>query len=367
MSEINSESKKPSLISFEFSDVLGLGKAAEKLSPAAEKIVDGLGKCINPALGATKIYLEARARGAALRHETKKNLQQISEVDAILASDPQLAEAMKARLISTEMRRQENIHRAAQRAVEIANNIDSGEAQPLDQDFIQEWIEGVKDISNGDVQKIWAALLASAPTMPTGRISKPALELLKQMDQPTAICFIEFGKVWASVGFPSVKAPFNWEPFEAPIRLKLLQEIGIIERQTFVSLNIPYLGVITQIEKGNRKFSLINTLEVYVWGQRAMEIGGAIFKDPFDIDEESVHAARIENFAWLADDMHWSLGVAKTHSPGGKFDYEISPMREGLETANQAIAVLDVDGDLDASWKRVLRKYGEAGRLIIPV
>jgi hypothetical protein len=60
----NNEKEKAgsSLISVNFSDVLGLGKAAEKLSPAAVKVVEGLGKLLDPGLSAAKIYLDTRAR-----------------------------------------------------------------------------------------------------------------------------------------------------------------------------------------------------------------------------------------------------------------------------------------------------------------
>ncbi len=211
MSVENSDSKESSLVSVNISDVFGLGKMAETFSPAAMKVVEGLGKILDPGLSAAKVYLESRAKSAAERHETKKNLQQISSVDGILAADPYLAEAMKARLIATELRRQSNIHSAAEKAIGIANSIiDEESARDLDEDFVQEWVEGVKDVSSDDLQKIWAALLASAPKSPSGRISKPSLELLKQFDQPIALCFIEFLKLCVSVGLPSARAPSDW-------------------------------------------------------------------------------------------------------------------------------------------------------------
>ncbi|WP_312417305.1 DUF2806 domain-containing protein [Shinella sp.] len=295
-----------------------------------------------------------------------KNLEQISKVEFLLSSDPVLAEAMKARLVSTEMRRQSNIHNASRQAVKIANNFPDGpKPQELDEDFVQEWVEGVKDISNEDVQNIWSRLLAAAPTMPNGRISRPALELLKQMDQPTALCFKEFAKIWSSVGFPSIKAPPNWAPFGVPVRLKLLMEIGVIERQLFSSFTIPHLGVITQIDERPRKFQMLNTLDIYVWGQRAMELGGAIFKGSFDIDEEAVHRARVENFSWLVDEGYWSLGIKRQGTSGEFFDYMISPNNGGVEHSVEQVFRLEKDNLLDSSWRQVLRKYADDGRLTV--
>ncbi len=251
MSIESSDPKAASLVSVNVSDVLGLGKMAEKFSPAAVKVVEGLGKILDPGLNAAKVYLETRAKGAAVRHETKKNLQQISSVDSILAADPNLAEAMKARLIVTELRRQSNIHNTAQKAISIANDIKDDEfIRELDEDFVQEWVEGVKDVSSDDVQKIWAALLANAPKYSSGRISKPSLELLKQFDQPIALCFIDFIKLYVTVGYPSVQAPSDWAPFGSPIHFNLLVEIGVLEKRTFSKLRVPALGEIEQVILG---------------------------------------------------------------------------------------------------------------------
>ncbi|WP_312417304.1 hypothetical protein [Shinella sp.] len=63
MAEHELEKSEKSFITLNFSDVLGLGKAAEKLTPTANKIVTGLAKCLSPALDAAKIYLESRAMG----------------------------------------------------------------------------------------------------------------------------------------------------------------------------------------------------------------------------------------------------------------------------------------------------------------
>jgi hypothetical protein len=370
----NSESEKAnsSLISLNVSDVLGLGKAAEKLSPVANKVLEGVGKIIDPGLSATKVYLETRARSAAERHETKKNLLQISEVDKILASDPHLAQAMKVRLIATEMRRQANIHATAQHALKIADSLDNDSPPAdIDEDFIQDWVEGVKDISNEEVQKIWATLLAVAPKLAGGRISKPALELLKQFDQPTALCFVEFVKVLTSVGHPSVKAPLNWAPFGKPIRLKLLLELGALEQQTLRAMALPSLGWIkqTRLPSSGLGLQYINSMEVFVLGQRAMELCEAIFVTPFQIDPELVHRARSENFGWLVNDDLWNSGIADTGAGEDDFRYIVTSTKsynKRDEFVQGAIAVLNASDIIDSSWKQVLLEYAEAGRLLVP-
>lgn len=366
MNSSSEDSTRSSLISIQLSDVFGLGKAAEQLSPAAGKVVEALVKLPDPGLSAAKIYLDARARGAAERHETTKNLKQISAVDNILASDPQLAEAMKARLISTEMRRQANIHAAIQKAVAIADTRQNNESlTDLDQDFVQEWVEGVKDISNDEVQKIWSNLLAAAPNLPAGRVSKPAFELLKLFDQPTANCFWEFAKIWSSVGFPSVKAPSNWAPFGTPIRLKLLLELGVVEEQVYSAMQVPYLGRIKQIDRRN-KSHLLNTMQVFVWGQRAMELSEVIFAKPFDIDEELVRVARSENLGWLANDKFWSLEISRQDAAENEFRYLITSIQEQDNPVQEAVTALEADPSIDGSWKQVLMEYAMAGRMIIP-
>ncbi len=357
-----------SLVSISVSDVFGIGKAAEKLSPAANKILEGLAKVVDPALSAAKIYMDERARGAAIRHETKSNIQQINSIENLLVGDPQLAEQMRNRLVATEMRRQANIHHSVEKALALtATATPERSLQDLDEDFVQEWVEGVKDVSNEIVQSIWAALLANSPAQLAGRISKPALELLKQFDQPTALMFLEFAKVWTSVGCPSIKAPARWAPFGTPINFPLLKEIGVIEETTYRAFSLPGLGYISQVRKEPNTFKGFNTLQVYVWGHRAYELGNAILQHPFEIDEHLVLAARKQNVDWLTNDDFWYHALMKDEDAFAKdiYSYIISPKGQASYPTNETVNALKNDAALQDSWREVLIPFAEAGRLAV--
>ncbi|WP_349956059.1 DUF2806 domain-containing protein [Rhizobium sp. ZPR3] len=362
----NEDGADKSLLSINVNDIFGFGKAAEKLSPTGAKIVEGLAKILDPALSSAKIYLEERARGAAIRHETKSNIRQIASVDSLLVSDPELAEQMRNRLVATEMRRRANIHQTVEKALTIAAGSNHDEiAQNLDEDFLQEWVEGIKDVSSEVVQSVWAALLANAPKQFTGRVSKPALELLKQFDQPTAEMFLEFAKVWAAVGYPSTNAPANWAPFEKPIHFPILEEIGIIKSVVYQAYTLPGLGYIAQIKEAPQKFGGINTLQVYSWGHRAFELGQSILQSPFEIDDELVLSARKQNIEWLTNDTYWSHAIAYDENAyaKGAYSFIISPVNQTYNSVEENVRALREDNSLDDGWREALLSFAESGRL----
>jgi hypothetical protein len=161
-------------------DLLGLGKAAEKLTPAATEIVKavatGLGTLYHP----VATYLETVAKGAADR---KVALNDAAAYLDLSTRSPAVLAAMRERLLGTEYRRQENIVAAQQQAVAIAQASPNKEARAVHPDFMAEWMEGVKDVSDDMVRSYWAHVLATAPATASGRVEKPVVDFLKLLDR----------------------------------------------------------------------------------------------------------------------------------------------------------------------------------------
>lgn len=352
-----------SLFSVMISDVLGIGKAAEKLSPAATKIVEGMGALFSPFIESSRVYLEARARGAAQRHETESNIRQLSRMDKLLASQPVLAEAMKERLILTELRRQDNLHAALREAVDAANNSEMTGAIKLDEDFLVEWMEGVKDISNEEARRIWASLLAAAPGTPEGRISKPAIDLLRQFDATICRCFVDCAKQFIHLGLLSTKAPTDWAPFGNPLNQGLLVEMGVLETRGCSGIIVPGLGALNQVDLKPRFTGLLHTMEVYTFGQRARELAEALFPTPPLLEEEDVDHARAESFRMLVDDPLWSVAIVPDVRFDAKPRYIIAPLGVSSHSADEVIDRLAHDDAIEEPWKKVLFEYARKGRM----
>lgn len=369
MSDEEDKPASPALVSITVTDVLGIGKAAETLAPAGQKIAEAVGRLVEPVMSAAKIYLDARAEGTAQRHETKANLKQINQIEQILTESPELAGQMKARLVSTEMRRQANLHAVTTKALELTKQFSpDAEVHDVDPDFVQEWIEGVKDVSDKDVQNLWAAILASAPLRKEGRISKPALVLLQQLDQPTAKMFAECAKVWVSMGPVSVKVPAQWAPFGSPVNMPMLEEIGFVRRQTVGGFHVTNLGVIMQVpDAAVRLIKGLHTLEIYTASNRAWELASTIFNTPMHIDDDLLIPPMKQYLSWLANDRHWALAVAKDYSEieNRTYQYLIRPVGKCEEPEQKALQTLDSDKTIHPLWREVLIPYARAGRLHI--
>lgn len=365
--ESQSSPKTGGLVNVNIEDVFGLGKVAAQLSPAASKIAEGLNRVLDPALSAAKIFLEDIAAGAAQRHNTKKNIQQINRMEKMLSADPALAEQMKARLVSTEMRRQANIHSTTMKAIELANRSeDTGTNVDLSDDFVQEWIEGVKDVSNEDVQSLWAALMANAPSTTAGRVSKPAIELLKQFDQATALMLGEYVKVWFSVGFPSTRTPVKWSPFGTEIDLSLLTEIGVLNTQSYSRLAMRGLGELSQVPSSpSQLLRFGSSMDVYSPGARAFELCSTIFNDTLEIDGRLVLEARKSNLDYLSSIETRLLGIARSEQElqAKTFVFAIGHSVGSGALPEIAHDALDKENIITPDWIEVLRFFATEGRL----
>jgi hypothetical protein len=160
-------------------DLFGLGAATKNLTPAVIEIIKaagaGAGKVYEPA----SIYLNERAKGAAERHNALADAKAYLDLKT---RSPAVLEAMKERVLGTEYRRQENIMAAQQEAIGIAFDNTSETVAEVHPDFMAEWVEGVKDVSDEMVRKYWSHLLAAAPMTKNGRVEKPVVDFLKSLD-----------------------------------------------------------------------------------------------------------------------------------------------------------------------------------------
>lgn len=253
-------------------DVFGLGKAADKLTPAATKLIEvisgGLGKIYEPA----SIYLNARAGGAANRQVAIKDAQAYSA--ALLEhKDPVILDAMRDRILGREYQRQVNIGAVEAKAVEIAQESVVEDASPVDPDFMVEWTESVKDVSNEQLQSLWAHLLAAAPIQEGGRVPKPALDLLKLFDPAIAK---EFEALLDQCVFQGNSLP---DFFAQGVIGDYAEEVGIGTYKKVQTLTVK--GEFINLEVEGTELAGFNVFQV---GARANQLARLVMPQKPDVD-----------------------------------------------------------------------------------
>ncbi len=360
-------------LSVNIQDIFGLGKATKSLSPAANKLVEAFASAIGIIANPTKIYLEERALGAANRHEALASARTSLEIDKLLEDNPNVAARLKLRLIKTEIRRQLNIEAAFSDAIRIADeNHQTKDAHDIQDDFMSEWVEGVRDVSDPEVRQLWSGLLASAPVKELGRASKPAIDLLKQFDSSIARMFTDFIAITQNAGPPSTKIA-DWSEFGITLDFDLLFDISVITNVIPAKIPLPGIGTAEQMaKKSDFGLGLMKTTEVWALKPRALELANLLFSKILPLPENQEYDILKRNITSHANDDHHNLVIFRVNEgnelkylysiskPEKKSENVIKPERS--EITNKFILN---DPKLSENGRKLLLDFAENGNLIL--
>lgn len=145
------------------------------LSKPACKLIDAVSQCIGTLYEPRRIRRKAKA-----------------EADATLilagadAERQALLKRAAHRLAIQEVRRQKNIESIINQSVK--NLPETVSSEPVDPDWISRFFDECKDVSNEDLQKLWARLLANEVAMPKS-CSRKTLTILKDLSSNDANLF----------------------------------------------------------------------------------------------------------------------------------------------------------------------------------
>lgn len=172
-------------------DIVGLGKAAEKL---LEVVSRGVGTLYRP----RAIRMEADARA----YETRVLGKATAEVDterarlAVLAeldrttmpagTEAQLAERARERFLRRELKRQRNIESITDAAFEeLPEDVSD---VPVDDDWCRRFFNVAEDVSDASIQVLWARVLAGEVSRP-GSFAIRTLSVLRDLTHAEAQAF----------------------------------------------------------------------------------------------------------------------------------------------------------------------------------
>ena len=151
-----------------------LGDLTKPVTVLIEKISSAIGTLYEP----KKIEREAKAKAQAKIIEALANIE-IGKIE----------ERAINRLIEDEVRNQKNIEKIVFNAIEqIGVN---AEPEKMDEDWINHFFQSCKNISNNEMQYIWAFILAGEANNP-GSFSKRTINHIKLVSQNEANLFAKF-------------------------------------------------------------------------------------------------------------------------------------------------------------------------------
>jgi len=147
---------------------------------AAEKLADTVRFVVDIAIGPDRrlTHAQTSAKIKLLEAEADAGAQDIAQRALI-------------RLRNQEMRRQENIESIIEEAKVALLSTESVSDTPVSQDFVNQFFEASQDVSDKEIQTLWAKILAGEVSCP-GSYAKRTLQVLRTMDKEEAIKFSEF-------------------------------------------------------------------------------------------------------------------------------------------------------------------------------
>ena len=173
-------------------------EVAKVLVSPAEKLID----CVNGAIGKVYEPRHLKKMADAKSYEIKKigeAMRETSDIpieynkDGIMLSSTdydQFVKRAQNRMAFQELKKQENIETVAGKAYYLLENEEKVTAEPVEQDWMLRFFNAVEDISNEQMQDIWAKILAGEIKKP-GTFSMRTLSTLHNLSQREATIFQE--------------------------------------------------------------------------------------------------------------------------------------------------------------------------------
>lgn len=187
----------------EIKDLTGLSEPLKKL---IEVVSQGIGALSKPYLirktADAKAY-ELKVIAEAMK-ENQQSLKQIgySEEKLSLTSldgesirnELTLEERTRQRLDYKEQKRQKNIENITQKAAANLESEQNVSNEPVDEDWTSRFFNYAEDISNEEMQEIWARILAGEIKQPKS-YSLRTLDILRNLSTDEAAIFMKFAKL----------------------------------------------------------------------------------------------------------------------------------------------------------------------------
>ncbi len=235
-------------------DLTGLSKPLTKL---IEVIADGIGTITKPIL--IKKTADAKAYGIkaiadakayeirVITQEIKESQQGVKLIDysskktaissldiPLLQQEMTLNDRALLRNDYQEQKRQFNIEEITQKAADQLKDVTEVSDEPVDKDWTTRFFNYAQDVSDEEMQNLWAQILAGEVKKPKS-FSLRTLELLKNITKEEAEIFVKFAKI----RLYGLNANFVYNPDHDQF-LKDNFNISFADKLTLVELGLSY-------------------------------------------------------------------------------------------------------------------------------
>lgn len=217
------------------------------LSKPATKLIESIGKAIGVVYEPTRIRREAKAKADALLilAESEKEVKDI-------------AERASRRLVNRELREQKNVESIVQKSfLELCENVSD---DPVNEDWIYRFLSYCEDISNEELQILWAKILAGEVERP-GTFSLRTMHIISMLQQHEAnmfsfVCnYMWNHSGWFYIFLTQDVNKFLREKGLKPGHFKILEMIGLLK--TTELPNFQFSDIPKDLTYFGRKFQFI--------------------------------------------------------------------------------------------------------------
>jgi Protein of unknown function (DUF2806) len=224
--------------------ILALIQGSTAVPQAVAKLINTVGEQAGLLMEPTHIRRKAQAMADAALIQAKAEVQ-IAKVELqgkIALQDA--ARRAQERVARLEEKRQQNIETITVQATKELAPPESQETvseQPVDEDWVAQFLNHCQDVSNEQMQTVWARILAGEVTQP-GSFSLRTLNLVRNMSKEDANLFTRFcSTVWNFLTTLHSVFPDQHEQNERPVvnysELVHLDSLGLIRLEGVGQVN----------------------------------------------------------------------------------------------------------------------------------
>jgi len=313
----------------EIKDLTGLSEPLKKL---IEVVSQGIGALSKPYL--IKKTADAKAYEIKVIAEAiKENQQDLKKIgfdgeklslmsldEKTLQNELTLEERTQNRIEFQEQKKQKNIENITQKAAQNLENESNVSDEPVDEDWTTRFFSYAEDISNEEMQELWARILAGEVKRPKS-FSLRTLDILRNLSKEEAQVFMKFASLHIKSGDNSFILNFkNEKLLEEKYGLKfndrlLLEELGFLtandlqiqlaktDEQPRQSVFIVGNAVVIQEKEANKPQQQLQVLVFTKIGKQLLEL---VQTTP-DIDYIQLLASKLNrnngpvNFAYILE------------------------------------------------------------------
>jgi hypothetical protein len=163
-------------------DLIGVGETAKTVRSFKDSIAEFIGGALEP----YQIRRVAKAEADAKRTLARAEADALIEAAKTDVKITTMQRRAAVRLLAEETRKQEHIESVASQAELLLT--DKAAPEKMDRDWLENFFDKVRLVSDDEMQKLWAHILAGEANSP-GSFSKRAVNLVASLDQKEAESF----------------------------------------------------------------------------------------------------------------------------------------------------------------------------------